>query len=178
MIRIRALGWLGILRLTVSGAIAGCSAQSQAPSETQASAPAAEQNPVNQGLEVIAVTVASGGERHVFQTEVASTPAEQTRGLMFRESLADDAGMIFPFDPPREASFWMRNTVIPLDMIFIGEGGVILNIEREVEPLTFDSRRSAGPVIAVFEIAGGRAAELGIEAGDHVSWPGGPPIGE
>ena len=79
--------------------------------------------------------------------------------------------MIFPFDPPREASFWMRNTMIPLDMIFIRTDGTIANIARETEPYSLDGQPSEGPVAAVLEIAGGRAAELGIEPGDRVSWP-------
>ncbi len=170
MIKIHALGWLGLLAM----ATVGCSPEPQAGSEASSNGAVASQETAESSLEIITVTIVNESGRHEFRSEVAATPAEQTRGLMFRESLADDAGMIFPMSPPRVASFWMRNTVIPLDMIFIAEGGVIANIARETEPLTLDSHVSDGPVIAVFEIAGGRAAELGIEAGDRVTWPGGP----
>ena len=95
---------------------------------------------------------------------------------MFRESLPENGGMIFPFEFPRLASFWMRNTMIPLDMIFIRADGTIANIARETEPYTLDSYHSSEPVIAVLEIAGGRSAELGIDAGDYVAWPGGPTL--
>ncbi len=78
--------------------------------------------------------------------------------------------MIFPFDAPRVASFWMKNTLIPLDMIFIRADGSIANIEANTVPLSLEPVYSDGPVAAVLEIAGGRSAELGIKAGDKVEW--------
>ena len=78
--------------------------------------------------------------------------------------------MIFPFEPARDASFWMKNTLIPLDMIFIRQDGSIANIAADTVPLSLDPVRSEGPVKAVLEIAGGRAAELGIKPGDKVNW--------
>ena len=78
--------------------------------------------------------------------------------------------MIFPFEPPRPASFWMKNTLIPLDMIFIRADGTIANIEANAVPLSLEAENSDGPVKAVLEIAGGRSAELGIKAGDKVDW--------
>ena len=122
------------------------------------------------GLDQVALTIRSGGKVHVFTVEVARTPEEQQRGLMFRESLAADRGMIFPYDPPQPVAFWMKNTLIPLDMIFIRADGTIANIETAV-PLSLDSVPSAGNAAAVLEIAGGRSAELGIRAGDKVDWP-------
>ena len=95
---------------------------------------------------------------------------EHERGLMFRESLGPDRGMIFPFDTPRQASFWMKNTLIPLDMIFIRADGSIANIEANTVPLSLQPVYSEGDVAAVLEIAGGRSAELGITAGDKVDW--------
>lgn len=89
---------------------------------------------------------------------------------MFREELAPDRGMIFLYDPPQNASFWMKNTYIPLDMIFVRPDGTIVNIAENTVPLQLEPYLSLEPVSAVFEIAGGRSAELGIKAGDRVNW--------
>lgn len=89
---------------------------------------------------------------------------------MNRQSLAPDRGMIFPFDEQRVASFWMKNTLIPLDMVFVRSDGSIANIEANTVPLSLEPVYSAEPVAAVLEIAGGRAAELGIKPGDKVKW--------
>lgn len=105
-----------------------------------------------------------------FCVEVARTDAEQAQGLMFRKALAPNAGMIFPMDPPRFASFWMKNTLIPLDIIFIRADGRIARIAARTTPHSLAPVTSGEPVAAVFEIAGGRAAQLGISAGDRVTW--------
>jgi len=89
---------------------------------------------------------------------------------MYRTALAPDAGMIFPFDPPRPASFWMRNTYIPLDMLFIRADGTIAVIAANTTPLSLAPVESGEPVAAVLEIAGGQSAALGIHEGDRVSW--------
>lgn len=159
-------------------AVLGCRAESQLPANAPAGSEAAQEAEAEDAVETIPVTVRSSNGDHVFDVETAITPDEQRRGLMFRESLPENGGMIFPFEFPRLASFWMRNTMIPLDMIFIRADGVITNIARETEPYTLDSYYSTEPVIAVLEIDGGRAAELGIEAGDRVGWPGGPALPE
>ena len=122
------------------------------------------------GLEQVPLTITSGGKTHRFTVEVAKTPEEQAMGLMYRTKLAPDRGMIFPFDPPRDASFWMRNTLIPLDMIFVRADGSIANIAANTVPHSEEPVRSDGPVKAVLEIPGGRSAELGIEPGDMVKW--------
>ena len=88
---------------------------------------------------------------------------------MFVTSLADDQGMIFPYEPPQETSFWMKNTLIPLDIIFIGANGAIARITR-AQAMDLTPLPSGVPVIGVLEIRGGRAAELGIKEGDKVSW--------
>ncbi len=121
------------------------------------------------------VTVTSAGGRHVFDVDVARTPAEQSRGLMFRTGIPRDGGMLFapyPADggPPREASFWMRDTPSPLDIIFIRADGTIAHIAENTVPFSEDQIRSGEPVAAVLEINGGRSAELGIAVGDKVSW--------
>jgi uncharacterized membrane protein (UPF0127 family) len=122
------------------------------------------------GLEQVPLTITSGPKTHRFTVELARTEEEQATGLMNRSSLAPDRGMIFPFDPPREASFWMKNTLIPLDMIFVRADGTIANIEANTVPLSLQPVYSEGPVAAVLEIAGGRSEELGIKAGDKVKW--------
>ena len=111
------------------------------------------------------------GRRH-FRVEIARTPDEQERGLMFREQLAPDGGMIFPLGRPRAASFWMKNTVIPLDIVFIRANGTVARIAANATPYSLDTIDSGEPVASVLEIAGGRAAALGIAAGDRVHWRG------
>ena len=122
------------------------------------------------GLEQVHLTIQSGRRRHKFIVEVAQTPEEQSKGLMFRQSLAPDRGMIFPFGEARPAGFWMKDTLIPLDMIWIGPDRRISGIAENTVPMSLETVPSPGPVIAVLEIAGGRSAELGIKVGDNVKW--------
>lgn len=122
------------------------------------------------GLAVVPLTVVSGGKSHVFRVEVAASEAEQAKGLMFRTMMGADEGMIFPEKTPRKAAFWMRNTVIPLDLLFIGPDHRVLNIAADAVPYDETPLPSAGPVIAVLELNAGRAAELGIAPGDRVDW--------
>ena len=117
------------------------------------------------------LSIQGPGGTHRFTVEVAAAPEEQERGLMFRQSVAPDKGMIFPMGQPRVATFWMKNTLIPLDMIFIRGDGTIARIEPNTVPMSLDMVSSLEPVTAVLELAGGRSAELGIRAGDRVSWP-------
>ena len=124
------------------------------------------------GLELAPLDIHSANGTHHFTVEVARTPEQQGRGLMFREALGADEGMIFPFQFPRPASFWMRNTLIPLDMIFIREDGTIARVAANTVPRSEATVQSGEPVAAVLEIKGGRAAELGITEGDRVNWPG------
>jgi hypothetical protein len=111
---------------------------------------------------------------HRFIVEVASTADEQAYGLMNRTRLGPNEGMIFPMSPPRPASFWMKNTLIPLDMIFIRSDGSIARVAAMTTPHSLAPVGVEEPVAAVLEIAGGRAAELGITADARVSWTGGP----
>ena len=105
-----------------------------------------------------------------FHVEVMDTEAGREKGLMFRQSMPKFSGMLFVYEEPQPVAFWMKNTLIPLDMIFIRADGIIANIETAV-PLSLDSVPSAGDAAAVLEIAGGRSAELKIKAGDKVDWP-------
>ena len=116
------------------------------------------------------ITTAKGAHR--FDVEVAQTAEQQAQGLMFRKTLGGDGGMIFPMDPPRTASFWMKNTLIPLDMLFIRTDGTIAFIGANTVPYSREPVSAGIPVAAVLELRGGRAAELGIGEGDRVAWGG------
>ncbi|TVR03571.1 MAG: DUF192 domain-containing protein [Deltaproteobacteria bacterium] len=108
----------------------------------------------------------------VFHLEVAVGAAQQARGLMHRRSMVEDFGMIFWYEADQPLSFWMENTLIPLDLIFIDDALEIVHIEHEAEPLTRTPRRSTRPARYVVEISGGRSAELGIATGQHVAFEG------
>jgi uncharacterized membrane protein (UPF0127 family) len=113
----------------------------------------------------------TGASEHIIQVEVTSTPEEKAMGLMFRTSLADDAGMLFSYAPPQEATMWMRNTYISLDMIFIRADGIVHRIEANTEPFSERVIASRGPVSAVLELKAGSAARLGLKPGDRVRHP-------
>ena len=119
-------------------------------------------------LETSSLTIQSGEKQHVFTVEIADDPEEISDGLMYREALAPDAGMLFDFGQPRQANMWMKNTLIPLDMLFIAPDGTVLAIARNAVP---GSLRTINPGVAVkgvLELNGGQASELGIEPGDTV----------
>ena len=116
--------------------------------------------------------VEAGGQKFHFDVEIARTPEQQERGLMFRKSMADDAGMIFPQESDRDMSFWMKNTLIPLDMLFVASDGRITHIMPDAVPLSETPLPSGGPIRAVVELNGGIAAKLGIHVGDRVLFPG------
>jgi len=103
-----------------------------------------------------------------FTVEMAVNWPQQEAGLMFRKSVAPNAGMLFDFGKEQETAFWMKNTLIPLDMLFIKANGTIARIEVNAKPLSEDSIPSYEPVRAVLEIAGGRAGQLGLKAGGKV----------
>jgi uncharacterized protein len=119
-----------------------------------------------------ALTIVSGDREHRFRIELARSDEERAQGLMFRTELADDAGMLFDFGPdPRPVSMWMKNTLIPLDMAFIAEGGRIARIAAMSTPRSLTSIPSGEDVVAVLEVRGGRFAELGVREGDLVRHP-------
>jgi uncharacterized membrane protein (UPF0127 family) len=119
-------------------------------------------------LEQSPLTIETGDGRFEFQVELAATPEERAKGLMFRDSLADDRGMLFDFGEPKPVAMWMRNTYIPLDIIFIRADGSIARIARNAEPLSDAVIDSGEPVTAVLELRGGLTGERGIDAGDRV----------
>lgn len=157
----------GIAFALAAGA-AACSPQ--APGSAAEAAPSqAALHPVS-GLPLVTLKVKTAAGAHAFRVEMARTAQEQAKGLMFRTEMGADEGMIFPMDPPRHAAFWMRNTVIPLDIIFIGPDHRILNIAANATPYDETPLPSKGLCSGVLELNGGRAAQLGIKPGDKVSW--------
>ena len=148
--------------ILTGAAIAACSPQAPA-------SPALD-NGAQTALQTVPLTIRSATGEHRFTVEVARSPEEQRAGLMFRRSLAGDRGMIFPYDSPQEVAFWMKNTLIPLDMIFIRADGTIARIAANTVPLSLQPVPAGEPVAAVLELRGGRAAELGIQPGDRVEW--------
>lgn len=103
-----------------------------------------------------------------FQVEVADSDRERAYGLMCRKAMAPDRGMLFVFPQAEPQAFWMRNTLIPLDIIYIGADGRVVSITRNARPLSDTPLPSAGPAKYVLELAGGRAAEIGLLPGDRV----------
>ena len=144
---------VALLALSVT---TGCSAQPSARSVAS--------------LSTVPLSITSAKGVHKFKVEVARTPEEQERGLMFRPHIDPDGGMIFPMDPPRVASFWMKNTVSSLDLLFVRADGTIARIAADAVPYSLSPIESGEPVAAVLELAGGRAAELGISEDDKVIW--------
>ena len=155
--------------LLLIAALAACS--TQAGSEPAQAEPIlhGSAHPVS-GLEVALLKVKSTSGTHGFAVELAVSPAEQARGLMFRTSLGDNEGMLFPSNFPQFRSYWMKDTPLSLDIIFIGPDRRVLNIAANTIPYSLEPIVSAGPAIAVLELRGGRAEELGIVPGDLVEW--------
>jgi len=127
----------------------------------------AQSGPVVFATSRVVVETAVGGH-YPFTIELAETPEQRERGLMYRSQLGDDAGMLFLFDEPRVATFWMRNTFIPLDIIFLAKGGLILHIHKNAVPGSGKVISSPAPVVAVLELKGGATSRLGIRRGDVV----------
>jgi uncharacterized membrane protein (UPF0127 family) len=130
-------------------------------------------------VQTMPLTITSTNGAHAFTVEIAKTAAEQERGLMFRTDLKPDGGMIFwPYPAgggaPRDASFWMKNTPSPLDIVYIRPDGTIARIAENTVPFSEVPIPSGEPVGAVLELMGGRSAALGIAEGDRVTWAGGP----
>jgi hypothetical protein len=120
-------------------------------------------------LKQVPLTIHSANGAHRFTVEIARTFEQQEKGMMFRRSVPANHGMIFPYQPSQEVAFWMKNTLVPLDMIFIRSDGTIVRIVT-AKPLSLDPVPSGEPIAAVLEIRGGRSAELGIAEGDRADW--------
>ncbi len=117
------------------------------------------------------VEIASKSGVHAFKVELARTEAERAKGLMFRKELPADHGMLFDFQKDQEVAFWMDNTYVSLDMIFIRGDGTIWRIEENTTPLSTRNIPSRGPVRAVLEVVAGTSRKLGIAPGDKVANP-------
>jgi uncharacterized membrane protein (UPF0127 family) len=117
----------------------------------------------------VEVTTAAGDVHH-FSLEVARTEAEQEKGLASRSALAKDGGMLFPIEPARPATFWMKNMMLPVDMIFVRSDRSIARIAGGMKPDNLKPEGSGEPVVAVIELPGGTTKSLGIAPGDHVTW--------
>jgi len=117
------------------------------------------------------LTVDSHGVVHRFHLYIAATEPRRNQGLMFVKKLAPDRGMLFLWESPQTASFWMKNTLIPLDLLFIGPDWRVIRIAENATPLSLATIDSMGLVTAVLEVAGGTSRRLGVEPGDRVHYP-------
>jgi uncharacterized membrane protein (UPF0127 family) len=124
-----------------------------------------------QAAERSILEIASRTGVHPFSVELAVTDEERAKGLMYRRELPEGQGMLFDFKRDQEVSMWMRNTYIPLDMIFIERDGRIRRIAENTQPESDRIISSGGPVRGVLEVSGGTAKKLGIAPGDHVAHP-------
>lgn len=151
-----------VLRLMAIGGAAatGCATLGKA-------AAAAEE----QAFPTTPLTLETARGRFGFMVELAETPSTWRQGLQRRRHLASDAGMLFNFRQPRLISMWMKDTLIPLDMIFIDERGAVLNLAENTVPLSLVTISSNGPALAVLEVNAGTVAKLGVRPGDRVLHP-------
>ena len=133
-----------------------------------AALPSRAAEPQLQQFATAPLTIVSASGSHRFTVELAESPAQMEQGLMFRRSLAADAGMLFDFKQPTMATMWMHNTLIPLDMLFVDQQGLIVNIAQRAVPESDATIAAAAPVRAVIELNGGTADRLGIKPGDRV----------
>ena len=123
----------------------------------------------SEGLEALQIVTAAG--THDFQVEIARNEASRARGLMDRRFMPADHGMLFEFDRDAPTAFWMKNTYIPLDIIFIARSGMVTRIAANAEPLNERVIPSGGPCAAVLELNGGTAAAIGLKVGDRIRHP-------
>lgn len=156
-------GLLALLPLAQQG-WNGLSAFLHPTAEAAQSAPATLPKPG--AMDQLYLVTASG--THRFTVEIAADDAARAEGLMFRQSMADDHGMLFDFKRDQPAAFWMKNTYIPLDMVFIRGDGTVVNIAENTVPMSEEGVPSAAPVRFVLEVNAGITRKLGLKPGDHV----------
>ena len=160
----RNAGRTAVLAAMMFGAMTAGACHAGTP--PTAAAPAPVRIAVTPVTEALSIDTANGPA--AFKVEIADDEAEREQGLMYRTTLAPDAGMLFEWDRAEPRAFWMKNTYIPLDIIYIGANGRIISVAAMTEPFSETPIPSQGAARAVLEIAGGRAAELGIGIGDQV----------
>jgi uncharacterized membrane protein (UPF0127 family) len=132
-------------------------------------APAARAEAASARVSATALAIQTAdGKTHRFTVELAATPEERARGLMFRRTLAPDSGMLFDFGRAEPVAMWMKNTLIPLDMLFIAGDGAVVNIAQRTVPGSLTPIPAARPVRFVLELPGGTSSRLGIKPGDKV----------
>lgn len=170
---------ISLLGITLTLLLVGCVASGKAKGidgtplksgEKLPSPPLVLSSPTNTG-QMLPISAQAEMAGQLISLEVARTPQEQAMGLMYRTSLAPDRGMLFSFEPPQRVGFWMKNTIIPLDMVFL-RNGKVKAIETDVPPCTTTPCPTYGPqelIDQVIELRAGRAAELGLKVGDRVS---------
>lgn len=160
-----------LVGLSLGCLLASCAITEAKPSPSQVS-PSSMSSPKASLGQVLPFSAFFRVAEQTIQLEVARSPEEQATGLMYRTSLAGDRGMLFPFNPPRPTQFWMKNTLIPLDMLFLQKGRIQF-ISANVPPCKADPCPTYGSQTAVIdqviELRAGRAAELGLKVGDRVS---------
>ena len=117
------------------------------------------------------VDIRYGDTQVSFTVDVVDTPESRAQGLMFREEMADDAGMLFIYESPHTATFWMKNTLISLDMLFVSYDGIVLNIKKNATPLSEDVIPGGPGILEVLEINGGLVDELGLGIGAQMRHP-------
>lgn len=134
------------------------------------SAAQACEHPPQPKLRTTTLAIQGGdGRAHRFTVEMALTGEQQSCGLMLRQRMGQDEGMIFVNDPPRPVAFWMKNTVLPLDMVFIGADGRIAQIAENTVPFSTDTVESRHMIAVVLEVLAGTARRLGLRPGDRVT---------
>ena len=149
--------------LALLGALCACD---QAPK----AAPKADRPEASQPAKVAVLLQPRAGKPYRLMAELALSIEAQTKGLSGRNHVGPDEAMLFPTFPPRPASFWMKDTRVPLDMLFIRSTGEIEMIAHNAKPMDLTLISTGNPVVAVLELAGGRAAQLGLAEGDKVFW--------
>lgn len=131
-------------------------------------APVHAQAAANQEVSLEPLTIVTTGGRHDFSVEVMRTDEQRARGLMFRRFMPKDRGMLFDFKRTEPVAMWMKNTYLPLDMVFIERNGRVANVAQNTEPLSERIVPSNGPVYAVLELNAGVARAIGLKAGDRI----------
>ncbi len=122
------------------------------------------------GLATVPLTIQTATGKHRYTVEVAQSPQAQETGMMYRRSMPADHGMIFPFETARVLTFWMENTWLPLDLVFIGDDGKVVGIAADAKPMSRDLISSQVPARSVLELNGGEAARIGLRPGDKVTY--------